>query len=290
MPEGKPGLDLNLDFGFGFGEDEEESNPDLFEAFELESLDGYDGNILDSDGVETRIIKPRIRKPVPIAYKFARRMADEIALTQGANYYAIISGQFIFGDLLEALIVDKQQHVKSLDIATLSISQDNIDSLRTIMDTGFCLKLSLIVSHYFYSHERQGLVPYIYQELDRGNRFQFSVAGSHCKIACFETFEGLKFTIHGSANLRSSANTEQFTLVEDPAMYDFNMQYIRTIHEQYHTIRQSKQAAKAAGKGTIAGRGKAWHLVQAALKRAAASSKEVQAHPGAEEASPHHQG
>ena len=267
-------------------ETDEETSLDLFDAFDIESLDGFNPDILDNDGVETRIMQPRIKTPVPISFKFARRMAEAIQLTQGAHYYGIVSGQFIFGDLLEAIIVDGQNHIKSLDIATLSVSQDNIDSLRTIMDSGFCLRLSLIVSHYFYSHERQGLIPYIYQELDRGGRFQLSVAGSHCKIACFETFEGLKFTIHGSANLRSSSNTEQFALVEDPAFYDFNMAYINTIHDHYKTINQNIEAAKALGKGTIAGRGRSWPQVQASLKKAAAASEEAQELPEDDPASP----
>lgn len=272
-------------FEFPFDTDEEMSL-DLFDAFDIENLDGFNPDILDTDGVETRIMQPRIKTPVPISFKFARRMAEAIQLTQGAHYYGIVSGQFIFGDLLEAIIVDGQNHIKSLDIATLSVSQDNIDSLRTIMDSGFCLRLSLVVSHYFYSHERRGLIPYIYQELDRGGRFQLSVAGSHCKIACFETFEGLKFTIHGSANLRSSSNTEQFSIVEDPAFFDFNMEYINTIHEHYKTINQNIEAAKALGKGTIAGRGRSWPQVQASLKRAAAASEAAQELPADDPASP----
>ena len=274
-----------LGFEFPF-ETDEETSLDLFDAFDIESLDGFNPDILDNDGVETRIMQPRIKTPVPISFKFARRMAEAIQLTQGAHYYGIVSGQFIFGDLLEAIIVDGQNHLKSLDIATLSISQDNIDSLRTILDSGFCIRLSLVVSHYFYSHERRGLIPYIYQELDRGERFQLSVAGSHCKIACFETFEGLKFTIHGSANLRSSSNTEQFALVEDPGFYDFNMAYINTIHDHYKTINQNIEAAKALGKGTIAGRGRSWPQVQASLKKAAAASEEAQELPEDDPASP----
>jgi hypothetical protein len=257
-----------LGFEFPF-ETDEETSLDLFDAFDIESLDGFNPDILDNDGVETRIMQPRIKTPVPISFKFARRMAEAIQLTQGAHYYGIVSGQFIFGDLLESLIVDGQQHIKNMDIATLSVSQDNVDSLRTIMDSGFCLRLSLIVSHYFFSHERQSLIPYIYRELGHTDDFQLSVAGSHCKIACFETFEGLKFTIHGSANLRSSSNTEQFSIVEDPAFYDFNMEYINTIHDHYKTINHNIEAAKALGLGTIAGRGKSWPRVQGSLKKAA---------------------
>lgn len=239
----KKALDFNLD--------------DLFDAFDIDSLDGY-GGIFD-DETETRVIKPRIAKPRKVAYRHAVDMANDIELTEGANYYALVSGDFIFGDLLEALIIDKETHIKRLDIATLSLSQDNIDSLRNIMDSGFCLKLRLIVSHYFYSHERNGLVPYLYQELDRGERFQFSVAGNHTKITCFETFEGLKFTIHGSANLRSSQNVEQFMLTQDTDMFDFNTKYLDTIHDQYYTINHGIDTG-------IAGRGKQWQAVAENIK------------------------
>lgn len=238
---------------------------DLMESFDLDSLEGFTLDLSDEPKQETRIMQPKLKRPVTVAYSNAQQLAKQIKLEAGANYYCIVSGDFIFGDMFEALLCDRGITVKNLDIATLSMSQDNVDSLRTIMDLGYCYKLNLIVSHFFYSHERAGLIPYIYQELDRGERFQLAVAGTHCKIACFETIDGLKFTLHGSANLRTNSNVEQFMLTEDAELYEFNMRYLSEITEQYKTIKQAIAEKVKPPLGKIAGRGKLWQLVQKAV-------------------------
>lgn len=252
------------DLDFGFGDDIFE---ELSEAFDIEDISGFDFKLDEFVHEETRIIKPALKRPRKVAYTYAKEFAEQIQLTKGLNLYAIVGGNFIFGDFLEALLVDGRNEVKRLDISTLSLSQENIDSLRTIMDLGFALELSLIVSHYFYSHERHGLVPYLYEELDRGNRFQFAVAGSHCKVICFETFDGLKFTVHGSANLRSSQNLEQLMITQDDDLYDFNMEYMRSIKEQYSTIKHAIANKEKSPIGAIAGRGKSWQQVRENIKQ-----------------------
>lgn len=256
---------------------------EIFKAFDIDSAEGFTLDLAHEATQEKRIMKPRLKRPVKCAYTNAQEFAKNIALQPGVNYYCIVAGDFIFGDIFEALLVDGDVTVKNLDIATLSMSQDNVDSLRTIMDLGYCYKLNLIISHFFYSHERNGLIPYIYKELDRGERFQLAVAGTHCKIACFETIDGLKFTLHGSANLRTNANIEQFMLTEDAELYDFNMLYMRELCQQYKTIRQAAAEKQKPPHGRIAGRGKSWHLVQRAVEALAAVAREQKAPRGLKE-------
>lgn len=132
-----------------------------------------------------------------------------------------------------------------MTISTLSLSENNIDSLWGLIQDGLINKLDLIVSDYFFSHEKRNLVEYIYEKLDTDdNRFQLAVAGTHCKVCLLETHCGKKIVIHGSANLRSSGNIEQFVVEENEALYDFNDEYQKLIVEKYQTINKSIRRSK----------------------------------------------
>lgn len=111
------------------------------------------------------------------------------------------------------------------------MSENNVDSLVNIMLSGLCAELHLTLSSYFFAHERNGLIKYIYQELKQYN-FHLSVAGTHMKTALIET-DDMKLVMQGSANLRSSRNIEQFSITDDSGLYDFNMDFINTIEKTY---------------------------------------------------------
>jgi hypothetical protein len=125
-----------------------------------------------------------------------------------------------------------------MTISTLSLSQDNIDSLANLLNWGYIDELNLVVSAYWFSHERWTLVPYCYEVLDKDNKFQLAVAGIHTKTCQFESLGGKKIVIHGSANLRSSGNIEQFTIEENPQIYDFYDEVYSNILDRYATIRK----------------------------------------------------
>jgi hypothetical protein len=193
-------------------------------------------------GVETRYIKPPKCRGIPdrmLKYEYAQDLAKDIKVTKGSRHFIIISGNFIAGDFIEALIVKNNWHVKTLTISTLSMHQGNVDSLVNLIEGNFVDAISLIVSDYFFAHERGGLVRYIYQNLDKDRRFQFAAAGTHCKIANIETHCGLKIVIHGSANLRSSGNIEQMQIEENAQLYDFNQDIFDSILTKYKTINHS---------------------------------------------------
>lgn len=193
-----------------------------------------------SEKFESRYIKPPKSKELPekrLKYALAKELALGVDLSE--RTYVIVNGTFIFGDFIEALIIEKSLKVKSMTISTLSMSCENIDSLDTLLDCGFVDELNLIVSDYFYSHEKHGLVKYIYETLDKDNKFQFAAAGSHTKITMFETHCGKKIIIHGSANLRSSSNIEQIMIENNLELYDFNKSYHDRIIEKYKTINKS---------------------------------------------------
>lgn len=79
----------------------------------------------------------------------------------------------------------------------------------------------------------------MYDILDNGEKFQLAAAGTHCKLTMIETHCGLKITMHGSANLRSSSNIEHICIEEGEALYDFNYDVQEKIIDKYKTIRKS---------------------------------------------------
>lgn len=191
---------------------------------------------------ELRYIKPPIWRETPerfLKYSIAEDLAKDLEIEKGSRAFVVLNGTFIAGDFIEALILCKGWKVPKLTISSLSLSENNVDSFAGLLDSGAVAKLDMIVSDYFYSHERHNLVPYMYKELDKDDRFQLAAAGTHCKIALIETECGKKVCIHGSANLRSSGNIEQIVVEENGELYDFNLEYQSQIIERYKTINKS---------------------------------------------------
>lgn len=190
----------------------------------------------------SRYIIPPKCKDIPerlLKYQKAEIFARDIKPEKGMRFFVVLDGGFIAGDFIEAFLVEHNLHVKTLSVSTLSMSQNNVDSLNNLLEGAYVDELNLIVSDYFFSHERHGLIPYIYEELDKENKFQLAVAGTHCKLTLIETHCGLKITMHGSANLRSSGNIEHICIEENEALFDFNQEIQTAIIEKYKTINKS---------------------------------------------------
>lgn len=214
---------------------------DIFDFSELDVFDfDTDAFGMEEDHMlETRLIKPPLSKDKTAAWKNAVKTASKINIEPGMSYFGIIDGSFIFGDLIEALFTQKLIRAHRMDISTLSMSEDNVDSLATLIQKGYVKELNLIVSDYFYSHERNTIVKYIYQELDIDNRFQLAVAGTHTKIITARLTSGINLAIHGSANLRSSGNIEQIVVQDSAEICDFMEHINDTIIEKFKTINKS---------------------------------------------------
>lgn len=202
----------------------------------------FSGIEIDLGQEDSRYIKPVYRPELPESMvKYERAVDLARAIDLDARTFALISGNFIFGDFIEALMVEHDLKAIRIIISTLSMSQENVDSLRNLLDGDYVDQIDLVVSDYFYSHERHknGLIPYLYDQLDHGDRLQLAVAGSHCKIAMVHLEDGRKIVIHGSANLRSSGCMEQIMIEENASLYDFNAEPLEKILEKYNTIKKS---------------------------------------------------
>lgn len=139
--------------------------------FDLPDLDLNLVDFLPSDETEeTRYTLPKVvpMKEDFVMYDNAQKMARELRLGFGERFDAFVSGSFIFGDFIEAYLTTQRACAKKMTISTLSLSQNNVDSLHTLMDKGYIEELNLIISVYFWGNERSSLVPYIYKQLDIG--------------------------------------------------------------------------------------------------------------------------
>jgi hypothetical protein len=211
-----------------------------FDDFEFEDSFGLE----EEAGVDTRFIKPPLFKPKVEYWKNAKKSAAKIIIEPRMNYFGIMDGSFIFGDLIEALFTEKLIRAFRMDVTTLSLSQENIDSLATLLIKGYVKELNLTVSDYFYAHERNTLIPYIQKELDIDNRFQMAVSGNHTKIIVAKLTNGIHLVLHGSANLRSSGNLEQVMIQDSKEIYDFITEINDRVIAKFKTINKSVRRAK----------------------------------------------
>ena len=217
-----------------------------FQADFAFNRDAFSG--LHPDAMPSLFDQPRYSEPPPFkdvteelaCFAKAEELAAALPLAAGCRHYQMVSGAFIFGDFIEALLRTRQIVAREMIISTYSLSRNNIDSLRSLLDTGHIQKLNLIISAGQHSLELHTLVSYALSQLDLDNRFQYAAAGTHCKLCLFETLHGHKIVMHGSANLRSSGNIEQFVLEENPPLYDFNYAYQHRIIARYGVINHAK--------------------------------------------------
>lgn len=219
---------------------------DEFEDFKIEDESIDIKNMFDVEDnykiVKTRYCKPKIFKGVrKVKYKKAIDLAKEIGkdVFSGERIFAIVSGAFIFGDIIEALLEENpSEFIEEITLSTLSINIENIGSLRNIVEMKQCNKINLIVSDYYYAHNRQN-IEFIYEELDRNNNFRLGVAGIHTKMILMRMKSGKKIVIHGSANLRSSSSMEQIMIETSDELYDFSYEFHDAIINKFGTINKA---------------------------------------------------
>jgi len=227
--------------------------------FDISKLDATKGD----DGIGCpRYLLPKVYEQTvkePVLYERALDFAKGFEFEQGYRAMCFVSGNFVFGDILEALVDLRKVDLSKVTIQTLSLSQESIDSLWNVCDMSPHLtSLRLCIGGYFWAHEHHpgGLVPYLYQELDQGGVLDVAFAAIHTKIISIETMRGNHIVLHGSANLRSSRSIEQFAVECDDALYECVEDFADRIFASYSVIDKTK--SKSAGRGMLAGRLWSW--------------------------------
>ena len=223
-----------------------------FDVTKLRQEDGDDG--LGSPRYRLpRVYGQTVRRPV--LYEYAEDFARGFRFAPGYREMCFVSGNFVYGDVIEALVAMGKIDIRRLTIQTLTLSQENVDSLWNVCDMSPGLeKLRIICGGYFWAHEHKpgGVIPYMYQELDQGDVLDVAFAAIHTKIVSIETTRGNHVVMHGSANLRSSRSIEQVMVECDDALWECVEDFADRVLESYSVI--DKEKPRGAGRGMLAGR------------------------------------
>ena len=192
---------------------------------------------------QIRYCKPKIFNNIKeknVKYENAEIFINDLkdSIFNGDRIFSIISGKFVFGDILECLVYSTKKRFKNITASTLSMSLENVFSFENVIKCDRVDNFDLIVSDFFYAHNRD-VIKKIYETLDYENKFQLAVCGTHTKIILIEMEDGQKIVIHGSANLRSSSSIEQIMIETNSELYDFNYEFHKLIIDKYATIKKS---------------------------------------------------
>ncbi len=173
------------------------------------------------------------RKPTKREYFDSLRVAnatDHIRElpAQGVSLHCITRGNYSLFDIVPATIaMISPATIAELRIATLGFSVKNANDLFAMIDAGKISAAKIVCSCYFRSTSTE-----IFEHMTAGLyvRGQKIVAmRNHAKIIMMRTTAGESYTVDGSANLRSCRNTEQFTITNDPQLYDFHSTWMDTV-------------------------------------------------------------
>ena len=211
---------------------------------------------------EREFIRAAVLNRQPVMFERAIDMARGIDITK--DYFCLVSGGFIFGDLIEALCFVHELRPKAVYMTTLGMSMDNADSIVNLVDCLDCKHVNLIVSNYFTAKERHNLVPYLVQEFT-GRPITVAVLASHCKICLIECEQG-NIIITGSANLSSSNNVEQFDFIHDDTLFSWIKAMLDSIIADFTVIDGAAGTTIFSNNADNTGR-KAWNHVKKGVER-----------------------
>jgi len=153
----------------------------------------------------------------------ARRLPGE----NGDRLHAIIPGDFVFCDLLPAVIT-RRGCPGRIDITTLSLSESNVHTLLGILGAPERPLITLLLSHYFQASNRD-IFRAVETLLVGHPRFRLAVARQHTKIMLLD-WPQCALVIEGSANLRSAGCIEQVTALACRDLLTFHRQWIEQLH------------------------------------------------------------
>lgn len=143
---------IDLDFDFDLGD------------FEVLTEDQPDHEV-----TRQRILKPRIdMKAIDtrlVNYDNARQFVKDLDLMNNSRVYAWLDGSFIFGEIPEAL-GEIGHPVRKAWITSLGLSEENVDSFYNCFMLYGLEKLCLLLSGYYYRHEKFKIIPYMLDKLD----------------------------------------------------------------------------------------------------------------------------
>ena len=135
----------------------------------------------------------------------------------GETLHGIMTGTYDLMHLLIILVDRLASPCTAMRIATLSLSARNVTEMAALLDAGKVQKLDLLCSDFFRRHDKEIFAELLLELTNRGQRV--ASARSHCKIVTLALENGRRFTLEGSANLRTNKNQEQFALTQDAKLF-----------------------------------------------------------------------
>lgn len=134
------------------------------------------------------------------------------------SLHALLPGDFVFGDFLAAVIQSHGPPTR-LDIATLSLSHANLATLLHLART-HATPIHLLLSHYF-RHTSKPIFAALRAAVAPLPQFRLTIGRNHCKVLLLD-YPDRPWVIEGSANLRSSRNLEQITVLCSRGLLEFH--------------------------------------------------------------------
>lgn len=160
------------------------------------------------------------------------RLPDE-----GESLHALLTGFVDLALVLVALVRSRPAPCLHLRSATLTFSRRNAEELARLLEDGACRRVTVLASDFMAKSN---------VSLFEGARAMLAARGglvasarSHAKVTTLEFADGVKLSLEGSANLRTSRNLEQITLARDAGLHDWHAAWIDeySAHGQIDTSR-----------------------------------------------------
>lgn len=142
----------------------------------------------------------------------------------GESVHALLGGEFVLACAIP-VILDAIGQPCELDICTLGTNDAAVDLILREAEAGRVTRFRILLSQYFEQMDRSTCSRVV--ERIRAAGHVAAVARNHTKLMLWRPQAGSdRFTLEGSANLRSSVNLEQLTITNDRALYDFHQAWL----------------------------------------------------------------
>jgi hypothetical protein len=164
-------------------------------------------------------------------YQRAARTAAELLPelpAHGEAVHCLMIGTFDLMQVISATL-KLATNCRHLRIATLCFSKRNAAELLGLLETYPELRLTLLVSEFFRSHNKEMFEVFADDLQDYPDRARIAAARTHAKIVTFELGPSDGLVFEGSANLRTNGNREQLTAIRDRGLHDWHAQWIQEL-------------------------------------------------------------
>ncbi|HQY89612.1 MAG TPA: hypothetical protein PK402_13245 [Tepidisphaeraceae bacterium] len=142
---------------------------------------------------------------------------------ENESWHLIVKGNYPQWALVPAILKLADTPIRRLYLVTLGFSRANGNELLDLIDADQIENVTALVSCYFKAQDKAIYEPIHAGLTQRGQRML--AMRTHAKIILAQT-DKHSLSIEGSANLRSCRNIEQFTIVNDRALFDFHAGWI----------------------------------------------------------------